>query len=262
MNKKKKDCYEVLGLPKQATPEQIKSAYRKLAIKWHPDKNPNQTAVAEEKFKEISEAYQILSDPNKRAKYDQFGHDMDDFGNFAGGDIFDFFNSFFKRNQNNQNFSHRNRKNGSSFGGFSFFGDSPFQGTSFGSSPFRGSAFESSHFQGCGFEGFSHQSSQGRGFRVFTNVGGGLGSFGFAGHECGSDDFFDIFSGQKKNFFSVKGNKGDHGVSKDYRTVDNIKISITRTEQLVMKRITIKVKGKESVIEEPFSEDLIGIIFK
>jgi len=67
-----KDYYKILGVDKSATAEQIKKAYRKLAVKYHPDKNPN-NKTAEEKFKEITEAYEVLEDPEKRKKYDQFG---------------------------------------------------------------------------------------------------------------------------------------------------------------------------------------------
>ena len=69
----KRDYYEILGVGRDATEEDIKKVYRKLALKYHPDRNPGSKA-AEEKFKEASEAYQVLSDPQKRATYDQFGH--------------------------------------------------------------------------------------------------------------------------------------------------------------------------------------------
>lgn len=69
----KRDYYEVLEITKTASGEEIKKAYRKMAIKYHPDKNPGDS-VAEEKFKEAAEAYEILSDANKKARYDQFGH--------------------------------------------------------------------------------------------------------------------------------------------------------------------------------------------
>lgn len=69
----KRDYYEILGVSKSASDDEIKKAYRKLAVKYHPDKNPGDKA-AEEKFKEISEANEVLSDKQKRARYDQFGH--------------------------------------------------------------------------------------------------------------------------------------------------------------------------------------------
>src|SRR5215210_9404194 len=69
----KRDYYEVLQIPRGASIEEIKKAYRKLAVKYHPDKNPGD-AEAEEKFKEAAEAYQVLSDPDQRRRYDRFGH--------------------------------------------------------------------------------------------------------------------------------------------------------------------------------------------
>ena len=69
----KRDYYEVLGVDRNAEGEEIKKAYRKLALKFHPDRNPNDKS-AEEKFKELGEAYEILNDPQSRAAYDRFGH--------------------------------------------------------------------------------------------------------------------------------------------------------------------------------------------
>jgi len=88
----KRDYYEVLGVSKNATPEEIKKAYRKMAIKYHPDKNPGDKA-AEEKFKEAAEAYDVLSNSDKRARYDQFGHSMGPQG-FGGGGGFGGFSGF------------------------------------------------------------------------------------------------------------------------------------------------------------------------
>jgi len=100
----KRDYYEVLEISKSASTEEIKKAYRKMAIKYHPDKNPGDKD-AEEKFKEAAEAYEVLSDDNKRARYDQFGHAGmggaagGGFGGFGGGmnmeDIFSQFGDIF-----------------------------------------------------------------------------------------------------------------------------------------------------------------------
>src|SRR5579863_7646520 len=101
----KKDYYEILGITKGSTEDEIKKSYRKLAMQFHPDRNPSKDA--EEKFKEITEAHEVLSDPDKRQRYDQFGHqgmragqdfhqyqDINDifssvFGGMGGGSIFD-----------------------------------------------------------------------------------------------------------------------------------------------------------------------------
>lgn len=88
----KRDYYEVLGVSKNASDDEIKKAYRKLAVKYHPDKNPGDKE-AEEKFKEISEAHEVLSDKQKRARYDQFGHAGVN-GGAAGGDPFGGANPF------------------------------------------------------------------------------------------------------------------------------------------------------------------------
>lgn len=84
----KRDYYDILGVKKDATKADIKSAYRKAALKWHPDKNQDNKKEAEAKFKEINEAYQVVSDPAKRQKYDQFGHAAFDPSSGMGGNPF------------------------------------------------------------------------------------------------------------------------------------------------------------------------------
>jgi len=116
----KRDYYEILDIGKNATPEEIKKAYRKKAIQYHPDKNPG-NKEAEEKFKEAAEAYEVLSSPEKRQRYDQFGHagvgGAAGGGGFGGGfsdieDIFSAFGDIF----------------GGHFGGFGGFGGSRSRG--------------------------------------------------------------------------------------------------------------------------------------
>ena len=96
----KRDYYEVLGVSKSADAAELKKAYRKLAVQFHPDRNPDDKA-AEDKFKEAAEAYEVLSDPDKKAKYDRYGHAaVDGHGGFSGGgmtmdDIFSQFGDVF-----------------------------------------------------------------------------------------------------------------------------------------------------------------------
>src|SRR5687768_13527144 len=100
MKTMKRDYYEILGVTKTATPEEIKKAYHKVAIQYHHDKNPDNNE-AEEKFKEAAEAYEVLSDADKRARYDRFGHAGANGGGYGGGqnmnmeDIFSQFGDIF-----------------------------------------------------------------------------------------------------------------------------------------------------------------------
>ena len=134
----KRDYYEVLGLKKGASTDDIKKAYRKLAVKWHPDKwqqaSEAEKKKAEENFKELAEAYDVLSDDQKRARYDQFGHEAPGgfganagaggFGGFgADFDPMDIFNSFFGGGaRGGRTYTYTNFGGGNPFEGFGFGG--------------------------------------------------------------------------------------------------------------------------------------------
>ena len=112
----KRDYYEVLGVSKSATPEEIKKAYRQLALKYHPDRNPDDKD-AEEKFKEAAEAYSVLSDENKRARYDRYGFAGMNGGSASGGGFGGGFGDFNLNDILNSVFG-----SGFDFGGFNFGG--------------------------------------------------------------------------------------------------------------------------------------------
>uniref|UniRef100_A0A8C1S492 DnaJ heat shock protein family (Hsp40) member B6b n=1 Tax=Cyprinus carpio TaxID=7962 RepID=A0A8C1S492_CYPCA len=183
------DYYEILGVTKNTSHDDIKKAYRKKALKWHPDKNPNNKEQAEKMFKEISEAYEVLSDENKRRQYDKYGKEGltrrgghynedfmggftfrnpdDVFREFFGGrdpfaDFFaeDPFGDFFGGGRHHRGVS-RSRTTGSFFPGFSPFG-SPFSGFDTGFTSFG-------PMGGGGLTSFSSSS--------FGGGGGGMGNF-------------------------------------------------------------------------------------
>ncbi len=128
----KRDYYEVLGVKKESTPDEIKSAYRKAALKWHPDKWVNGTdeekKTAEENFKEASEAYSVLSDPDKKARYDRYGFAGMDGGSASGGGGFGGFGDFDLNDILNSVFG-SGFNFGGGFSGFSGFGGSSRGGT-------------------------------------------------------------------------------------------------------------------------------------
>jgi len=106
----KKDYYEVLGVSKSASEDDIKKAFKKLAKQYHPDMNRDNIAESEEKFKEINEAYGVLSDSNKKNQYDHFGHDGFNVNPNTNGNFDDIFSNFFGKNNNfGFNFGFNNR---------------------------------------------------------------------------------------------------------------------------------------------------------
>jgi curved DNA-binding protein CbpA len=143
----KPDYYAVLGVTKDATSAEIKKAYRKLALKWHPDKNPDNVEEAEAKFKEIAEAYDVIGDENNRRRYDRGGVDFA-FGGAGFHDPFEMFQDFFGgsfgddlfhghfRSSNSKKRGQRGRRNGGgdmfdTFGFGDFFGGGNMGGASF-----------------------------------------------------------------------------------------------------------------------------------
>lgn len=128
-----KDYYQLLGVPKTAAEKDIKSAYRKLARKWHPDANPNNPKEAEERFKEISEAYEVLGDPEKRKKYDVLGSDWQR-----------------AARQAEQQRQYRSRYNEQDFSGFDFGGRGASGGHDAGAGPSGFSDFFDMFFSGVG----------------------------------------------------------------------------------------------------------------
>lgn len=198
MKSVKKCYYEVLEITKPSNEGEIRKAYKKLALKWHPDKNPDNHKEAEEKFKEIGEAYACLSDKDKKAVYDKYGHEgltpggertpgghfqpgrWSDFSSFNMGSANDIFNNFFKS-------------------GF-FDDDDDFFAGHFKSSP------------------LNRNRGQGQGSSPFGGFGGGFGDF-----DRNDDDFFSSNS-MFTNFSKMDGggNFGG-GVSKSKSTSTVIK---------------------------------------
>lgn len=119
MAAQKADYYDILGVDKSVSAEELKKAYRKQALEWHPDRHKDNKEAAEKRFKEINEAYQILSDPQKRQAYDQFGHQAFTPGGGMGG------NPFGGAAGNWGPFTYSTNQGGNPFGGFDF-GD-PFE---------------------------------------------------------------------------------------------------------------------------------------
>lgn len=192
------DFYSILGVSKTATEDEIKKAYRKLAVKWHPDKNPEDPESAAEMFKAIAEAYETLGDPQKRREYD-YGSSSEGFQrrnhrNFSDERAFDIFESFFADmeefhnsfHRHGQSHSQRQQSNSQRRDPFSMM-DSMF------SDPFGGSMFGGSMFGGG--DPFARHSEM---MRSFGNGGG--------------------FSGSSQSFSSSFSSTGGRGTSRSVST--------------------------------------------
>mmetsp|Transcript_13661 Transcript_13661/g.43660 ORF Transcript_13661/g.43660 Transcript_13661/m.43660 type:complete len:253 (-) Transcript_13661:40-798(-) len=196
MSEETPDYYDVLGVSKDATEQEIKKAYRKLAVKYHPDKNPDDPDGAAEKFKRIAEAYEVLSDPKKRAEYDQFGRVGSGGGGAQFHDPFEVFRDFFG-----------------------------------GRDPFA-EMFERMHGGGARGAGRGRGGERGGGpFAGFFS--GGFGGFGdgFGGFESMDNMFGSDFGGAHATFSSFSSSGGMGGTSRSVRTSTTIEngVKVTRT---------------------------------
>lgn len=245
MKSVKRCYYEVLEISKPSSEAEIRKAYKKLALKWHPDKNPDNLKEAEEKFKEIGEAYACLSDNDKKAVYDRYGHEglqpggertpgghfqpgrWNDFSHFSFGSANDIFNNLFKSG---------------------FFGDDD---------DFFAGHFKSSPMHSKG------QSSKGA--SPFGNHFGG--GFGFGMHD---DDFFSknsmfkdfgrMDSGSSSGLGSVSKSKSTSTVIKDGKKVVTEKTTITQADgsKTVEIKETVSDADGRNAVQKKFIQDAQG----
>ncbi|KAG5268229.1 hypothetical protein AALO_G00209730 [Alosa alosa] len=225
------EFYQVLGVPKNASQDEIKKAYRKQALKWHPDKNPDNKDEAERRFKELSEAYEVLSDENKRNQYDRYGKDgltRGGGGGGGGGNYDDHFGGFTFRNPDDvfREF----------FGGrdpfADFFADDPFDDFFGGGRRHRG--VSRSRTAGPFFGGFGGFPGFGAGFSGFDS---GFTSFG----QMGGGGFASFSSS------SIGGGGGGgnfRSVSTSTKFINGKKITTKRIVENGQERVEVEEDGQ------------------
>nr|XP_046227413.1 dnaJ homolog subfamily B member 6b isoform X3 [Scatophagus argus] len=224
------EYYQILGVQKNATPEDIKKAYRKLALKWHPDKNPDNKEEAERRFKELSEAYEVLSDENKRSIYDRYGKEgLSGGGGGGGGGHFDHFGG----------------------GGFTFRNPEDVFREFFGGRDPFGDFFADDPFDDFFGGGRSRQrgASQGRmGGSLFGF--GGFPGFGFSGFDSGFTSFGDMGGGGITSFSSSSFGGGGGGmgnfrsVSTSTKFINGRKITTKRIVENGQERVEVEEDGQ------------------
>ncbi|KAM9337035.1 dnaJ homolog subfamily B member 6b isoform 2-T2 [Symphorus nematophorus] len=242
------EYYHILGVQKNATQEDIKKAYRKLALKWHPDKNPDNKEEAEKKFKELSEAYEVLSDENKRNIYDRYGKEGLS-GGGGGGGHYDHFGG--------GGFTFRNPEDvfREFFGGrdpfADFFADDPFDDF-FGGSRSRQRGASRGRMGGSLF-GFGSFPAFGHGFSAFDSGFSSFGEMGGGGITSFSSSSFGGGGGGMGNFRSV---------STSTKFINGRKITTKRIVENGQERVEVEEDGQlksltvnDIAAEDPLEEE-------
>jgi len=250
------EYYHILGVRRDATADDIKKAYRKLALKWHPDKNPENKEEAEKKFKELSEAYEVLSDANKRSLYDRYGKEGLTGSNGGGGH---FHNGDHFHNADHH-FTFRNPEDvfREFFGGTDPFGADFFGGDLFGDDPFFGggrrhhSRVSRSRTGGPFFGGFGGFPPFGAGFSPFDpgfGSFGPMGSMGHMGHMTSMGSLGGGFTSFSSSSFGGGGGGGGgmgnfRSVSTSTKFINGRKITTKRIVENGQERVEVEEDGQ------------------
>ncbi|XP_030636445.1 dnaJ homolog subfamily B member 6b [Chanos chanos] len=241
------EYYQILGVQKNASPDDIKKAYRKQALKWHPDKNPDNKEEAERRFKEISEAYEVLSDENKRSLYDRYGKEGLNGGGGGGGGHYDDFGGF-------GGFTFRNPDDvfREFFGGrdpFADFFDDPFDDF-FGGGRRGHRGGSRSRTGGSFFHGFGGFPPFGAGFSGFDSGFSSFGSLGGGSFTSFSSSAFGGGGGGMGNFRSV---------STSTKFINGRKITTKRIVENGQERVEVEEDGQLKSLTVNGKEQLLRL---